>query len=325
MKFNDTTNRNGLVQQYEVETGLTRGAVSDNSAPDYFLDSFLVRCNEWLHRVEQWAHEANPEAIFDDINNTGTIPEEYDFVDNEQTIDLDSDITKIRKVEARLAGSDAAFTGAVTDVITSVAHGLSNGQKVKLTTTGTLPTGLSINTRYYVIEADTDSFELSLDLGGTAVDITGIGSGTHTWETEEDWYDFKYWLEADRPDNIYGQNSAQPNKYFQQGRKLIFDVPIDTAKADKYRITFDRHGHEFVIGDTDAEPGFDKRFHQILYWGPTMDYAAGKYPDIFNKARLKIFGVNENDKDSLRNMLKKHYREQVRAKVKIGRPKKTML
>lgn len=328
MVFNDTTDTDvdGIVQMLEVESGLSRGVISDNADPDYYLTSFLVRINQWLHRVEQWAHEANPEAIFDDINNTGTIPEEYDFVDNAQTITLDSDITKVRKVEARLVGSSADFTAAASNTITSAAHGLADGQKVKLSTTDTLPAGLSTDTRYYVIEKTTNTFELSLDPGGDAIDITDTGTGTHTWETEEDWYDLKYWLEADRPDNIYGQDSASPSKYFQQGRKLIFDVPIDTAKADKYRITYDRHGYEFVIGDTTAEPGFDKQFHQILYWGPVMDWANGKYPDIFNKARLIVFGRDDKDKNSLKAMLKKHYREQVTdIQVKIGRKAKTYL
>ena len=309
-----------------METGLGLGAVSDNAVPDYFLDAFLIRCNEWLHRVEQWIHEANPEAIFDDINNTGTIPEEYSFVNGAQRITLDSDIVKVRKVEAHDATLTADFTAAASNVITSAAHGLSNGNRITLTTTGTLPGGLSTSAIYYVIEKTTNTFELSATLDGSAVDITDTGTGTHTWSAEQGWYDLDYNLETDREQDLYGQSNNKPTKYFQQARELIFDVPIDTSKTDKYRITYDRHGTEFVITDTTAEPGFDKRYHQILYWGPVMDWSNGKFPDIFNKARLNIYGVNPEDRNSLKNMLKKHYREQVTdAKVKIGRPAKTYL
>lgn len=77
----------------------------------------------------------------------------------------------------------ATFTAAVTDVITSNAHGLVNGNPVVLTTTTTLPAGLSLATVYYVKEKTTNTFKLSTTSGveGPAVDITDTGTGTHTF------------------------------------------------------------------------------------------------------------------------------------------------
>ena len=79
----------------------------------------------------------------------------------------------------------ATFTAATTDIITSSTHGLSNGDRVELTTTGTLPAGLELDTIYYVMVIDANTFKLSaekvLDGNGTAVDITDTGSGTHTF------------------------------------------------------------------------------------------------------------------------------------------------
>ena len=79
----------------------------------------------------------------------------------------------------------ATFTAATTDIITSATHGLSNGDRVELTTTDTLPAGLSLNTIYYVMVIDANTFKLStekvLDGNGTAVDITDTGTGTHTF------------------------------------------------------------------------------------------------------------------------------------------------
>lgn len=60
------------------------------------------------------------------------------------------------------------------------------GQKVRLTTLGTLPTGLAINTDYYVIRTNSTTIKLATSQANangvtpTAIDITGAGSGTHT-------------------------------------------------------------------------------------------------------------------------------------------------
>ena len=72
------------------------------------------------------------------------------------------------------------FTAATNDVITASAHGLVDGTRVRFTTSGTLPAGLSLATDYYVRDAASGTFKVSATLGGSAVDITDTGSGTHT-------------------------------------------------------------------------------------------------------------------------------------------------
>lgn len=67
-----------------------------------------------------------------------------------------------------------------TDVITSASHGLSDGAIVHVASTTTLPTGLSANTVYYVISSTSSTFKLSLTSGGSAIDISSTGSGTHS-------------------------------------------------------------------------------------------------------------------------------------------------
>jgi hypothetical protein len=58
-------------------------------------------------------------------------------------------------------------------------HGLTAGDRVTFATETTLPTGLSLNTWYFVISTalTTDEFEVSTSKGGTAVNITVAGSG----------------------------------------------------------------------------------------------------------------------------------------------------
>lgn len=67
------------------------------------------------------------------------------------------------------------------DTITENGHGFSNGDIVRLTTTGVLPAGLALNIDYYIISATVNNYKLSLTKGGGAVNITGAaGGGTHT-------------------------------------------------------------------------------------------------------------------------------------------------
>lgn len=79
--------------------------------------------------------------------------------------------------------STFTVTIAAPGVVTWTAHGLANGSKVTLSTTGALPTGLVAATTYYVVNAATNTFELSATRGGSSITTTGSQSGTHTVTT----------------------------------------------------------------------------------------------------------------------------------------------
>jgi hypothetical protein len=68
-----------------------------------------------------------------------------------------------------------------TNFITKNAHGLSDGYVIGFTTTNTLPAPLAINTNYYVINKTANTFQVSTTSGGSAVDITTTGTGTHSF------------------------------------------------------------------------------------------------------------------------------------------------
>ena len=75
-----------------------------------------------------------------------------------------------------------------TDIITVPSNLiLKTGQPVVLTTTGTLPAGLSLATTYYVIRLSATTIYLATSVsnantasGGNRINITSVGSGTHT-------------------------------------------------------------------------------------------------------------------------------------------------
>lgn len=79
-----------------------------------------------------------------------------------------------------------------TDIITKASHGLSTGQgPFILTTTGTLPGGLELDTYYWVEVIDANTFYLHLYRGGSTeagarVDFTDAGSGTHSYQLAGD-------------------------------------------------------------------------------------------------------------------------------------------
>lgn len=85
-----------------------------------------------------------------------------------------------------LTAAYSSISNANPAVGTSTAHGLKTGDKIRLTTTGSLPTGLSTGTDYYIVRtgADTMNFcpTLADALAGTnKIATSGAGSGTHTW------------------------------------------------------------------------------------------------------------------------------------------------
>lgn len=84
--------------------------------------------------------------------------------------------------------ADFTFTAAATDICTAVAHGLITGDgPVRASNSGgALPAGLAVDTDYWIIAiaGSADTFKLAASradaFAGTAVNITGAGTGTHT-------------------------------------------------------------------------------------------------------------------------------------------------
>jgi hypothetical protein len=90
--------------------------------------------------------------------------------------------------------SSGAFTAATTDILSDTAHGLSSSDIVWVTNSGgALPAGLAVTTNYWVDKIDANTFYLATSeanrAAGTYVDITGTGTGTHTWHkaTKASW------------------------------------------------------------------------------------------------------------------------------------------
>lgn len=87
-------------------------------------------------------------------------------------------------VRASTASATVTITIASPAVVTHNSHGLVTGEKIYLTTTGALPTGLTANTTYFVRVVDANSYRLATTLNnaanGTVINTSGTQSGTHT-------------------------------------------------------------------------------------------------------------------------------------------------
>lgn len=83
--------------------------------------------------------------------------------------------------DATIGTSPAAFTVTIASpgVVTTSAS-LANGTAIMLNTTGSLPTGLTVGTVYYVVASTGTSFSLAATYGGAGINTSGTQSGTHT-------------------------------------------------------------------------------------------------------------------------------------------------
>jgi microcystin-dependent protein len=80
----------------------------------------------------------------------------------------------------------SSLTGTVTitiatpGVVTWTGNKLQNNDPIEFSTTGALPTGLAINTTYYVVGLVGSTFNVAATPGGAAINTTGVQSGVHT-------------------------------------------------------------------------------------------------------------------------------------------------
>ena len=95
------------------------------------------------------------------------------------------DDTKKITFASRSLSLTSSGVDVTNDTIGVASHGLTTGEgPFQLTTTTTLPAGLATTTDYWAILNDPNSFKVSTtltgSLGGTYVNITSPGTGTHS-------------------------------------------------------------------------------------------------------------------------------------------------
>ncbi len=88
---------------------------------------------------------------------------------------------------AQTTAGVASAVNVTANTITKTAHGLPSGVKGQLTSTGTLPAGVTTGTDYWIIVVDANTYafaaSLALAQAGTKIDLTdqGTSGATHTF------------------------------------------------------------------------------------------------------------------------------------------------
>lgn len=83
-----------------------------------------------------------------------------------------------------IKGFATVDTTLTNDQLLAPGHGMSDGDRVMVFNNfgGTLATGLTEGTIYFVVSSAANTFKVSLTSGGAAVDITALGNGTVYWQ-----------------------------------------------------------------------------------------------------------------------------------------------
>lgn len=99
------------------------------------------------------------------------------------------------------------FTANPSDEkLTITSHGYGDGDKVWVSTTGTLPGGLAASTDYYVKYVDANTVQLSASYMGATINITSSGSGTHSIIMKE-----RYFVVCDTTSPVVNDINTSPS------------------------------------------------------------------------------------------------------------------
>lgn len=194
-----------------------------------------------------WHH--NPALVLADYLTQGDYGLSSDY---DTEIDEDSLIAAANICEEMILVSDNGdgFTAdASTNIITKLSFNsrCNTGDQVLLTTSGTLPGGLSPATSYYYIRQGRLTGKLATSyanaIAGTAIDITNAGSGNHTIQrTAEPRYTCNGAFETDeKPNEIIGRilSSMSGNLVYSGGKWKIYAgayiTPTETIDESEAR------------------------------------------------------------------------------------------
>ena len=175
-----------------AKTGSTSDGIHWLNGVSYPAARVEARILNGLSPDDRCRRNVSPSAYYDPIYNPGG----NRLVNNQGAFDSvggtpGSGVTAVPLWVAGgsfTAGSYAILlkSGAATVSIaspgiwTQVAHGLAQDQPVKISTAGTLPTGVVAGTQYYVTPLTADTYTLAATPGGGAIATTGAQSGIHT-------------------------------------------------------------------------------------------------------------------------------------------------
>lgn len=179
-------------------------------------------------------------------------------------------------------------TLATPAVFTKTAHGFANGERLRLTTTGALPTGLSLLTDYFVKVIDANTFNLQTIadvLAGTLVNTSGSQSGTHSYQRS-------LWGLGDGSTtfNVPDLRGAF-SRAWDDGRGIDAARVIASLQMD----AFQDHRHDFYVGNTASSFAHNSNNNQIALadnaGGRVLQSTAPGSQDIIGNPKQGVLGA----------------------------------
>ena len=171
--------------------------------------------------------------------------------------------------------TNSSSTGAPA-LITSTVN-LPNNSSIQLGTTGALPTGLSTNTTYYVVNVLGTAFNVSLTQGGIPISTSSDGSGTQSISLLMDVPLFQNYLQVSDSSNFvivfgtndYGSSTLDPMliRWSDQQSTVVW-YPDITNQAGSVRLS---HGSQIVTAIQTRQEIFvltDAAAYSFQYLGP---------------------------------------------------------
>lgn len=162
-------------------------------------------------------------------------------------------------------------TIATPGVITKTAHGLTGGERLRLSTTGALPTGLDASTDYFVYYIDANTFRLQTFanlLAGTFVNTSGTQSGVHSY-TRSLWGLGNGTTTFNAPDlrGVFG-------RFWDDSRGV--DISRSIASYQKFKTGAHSHDLSSGFGMHSHTAGGDYAMRQISTsgWTPNLQQGA---------------------------------------------------
>ncbi len=190
------------------------------------------------------------------------------------------------------------FTAATTDIITraTASKEFELGDRVQVSTTGSLPSGLSASTNYFYIPTTPTGATAKLAttlanaIAGTAIDITSTGSGTHTiTKNAQLRYTTDGAIKLDRkPVEAMEEimSSMAGDTVYQAGKYHVF-----AGAAVSHSASFD---DDILAGPIQVRPKFSRRelFNQVrgTFTSPYQFYQETDFPLVTNSGYITADG-----------------------------------
>jgi len=164
------------ISSHKIYESLQAGNVGNtpHKSPTYWLD--LGNTNRWkMFDLSLSSKTINADSIYVTLQPAGRC-------DSVAILNIAAASARFRMTDSA-SGATITMTIATPCVVTDTGHTKINGNMVRFSTTGALPTGIVADTTYYVINKATNTYQLSATSGGVAINTSGTQSGTHTVKT----------------------------------------------------------------------------------------------------------------------------------------------